>query len=145
MKVRKAWLALALLVATGGCESEELANIAVGDLGGIWLSASYVFTDNSDSQLSRDLVAEDGALLTLSVDNTTSPPTVSAQFDDGFGGGWTDQGEVDVVAGTLTIGAGVFSIAQDGNQMTLTNAVTAYSFPGVGNRETTLVIELDRL
>ena len=129
--------------SSAGCDDTVLG-LPIGDIGGLWTSATYEWVDNANDQNRVDLVAQDGALLTLSIDTGNNPPTVSAQFDDGSGGGWTAVGEVNVAQAELTIGAGVFFIEHDGNSMTLTNVVAVYNF-GFGVVPATVVAEMDRL
>jgi len=144
MKVRAAALVLAL--TTTGCGEDEPLAPVVGDLGGTWLASVYEFTDNTTGQLVVDVIARDDATFRILIDSSLNPPGLSAVYGAGSGPtqSFTAVGEVDVFAGTLSVGAGVFQIDHDGDNMTLTNPNAFFSFgPGQGF-ESTLRIEMAR-
>ena len=125
-----------------------VAGVEPDDLAGTWTATAMVFTSVADPTLSVDIVAVDGAALTivLVADATytfafTSPVEPSENLD----------GAYEVTGTTLTFspsGTGSpepYTLVRDGDTMTLTDAADAYVFTPQGAEESaTLVITLAR-
>lgn len=135
---------LALCLSASGCASDTILGFAIGDISGLWRATSYEYRSNADPGLRVDLVARDGAMMTLSVSNAQSPPLASSTFDDGRGGGASGGGAVNVRDGTLTIGTTVYQVDHDGDRITLTDSSAMFDF-GSGIVPATLVIRLTRI
>jgi hypothetical protein len=126
------------------CRTDTLLGFAIGDISGLWVATTYVYTETANPQNSVDLIQRDGAMLTAAIDNTVNPPIVSVAFDDGMGTSVSGGGAVDIEVGTLMIGPDEFSIDHSGDRMTWTNSTMMYDFGG-GDRPATLTIRLERI
>ena len=144
MKPTKIILGLFIAVAMSGCEKDTLLDFAIGDIGGLWTAESYEYVNNADANTRVDLISRDGAFLTLTVNNSVSPPTVGSSFDNGLGATTSGGGDVNLRNGTLQIGDDEYMIDHSGNSMTLTNATTTFDF-GSGLVSATLVIQMNRV
>ncbi len=82
--------------------------------------------------------------MTIAITNDVVPPSVAATFNDGMGLSTIAAGTVDIVVGTLTIGADTFGVEHSGSRMTLTNTVGMFDF-GSGTTSAKLTIMLSRL
>ena len=140
MKLRVAAIAFASLAASG-CDPGTLG-LPVGDLRGVWVASAYEVIDNATRQVSVRLISEGGSL-TLSIDQPSGPPRVSAVFVDADGGGWHRNGAVDPVEGTLTLDGVTYDIDHDDNDMRLFTSVSRFDF-GDGAEPATVSIELRR-
>jgi len=128
----------------GACAGDTLLGFKIGDIGGLWIASSYEHVSTANPSLRVDIVARDGALLTLSVDDSVQPPVVGSTLDDGLGAPSNRSGAVDIRQGLLTLGAETYVVVHDNDRMTLTNESGAFDF-GNGVEPATIVISLDRI
>ena len=127
-----------------GCQTDTILGFAIGDISGLWVASSYIYSDASGGGPSVDLVARDGAMFTAVVDYGPRPPIISITFDDGAGMEISGGGTVDIRLGTLTIEGDVFDIVATEVEMTLTGGAMMYDF-GSGARAAVLTIQLGRI
>ena len=135
---------LVTCVLASGCETDTVLGFAIGDISGIWQASAYEYVSNADGALRVDLIARDGASMTLSVSSNLSAPLASSTFNDGMGGTVSGGGAVDVRSGTLAIEQRVYAVEHNGNSITLTDAAAMYDF-GRGEVSATHIIRLSRL
>ncbi len=144
MKVLGVVAVLAAALLTAAC-GDRLAGLAIGDVSGLWTASLYQYSANANSQTRVDLIQSFGATMTMSIVNEEgAPPTVSTVFNDGMGSTTSAAGTVDVLDGTLTLGADTFTIDHDDNRMTIENASALFDF-GSGTTSATLKIVLGRI
>jgi hypothetical protein len=130
-------------VSLTGCQPDTVLGFAIGDISGLWVASSYVYSDASGEGPSVDLVARDGAMFTAGVDYGPRPPIITT-FDDDAAMEVSGGGTVDITVGTLTIEGGVFDIVANDVEMTLTGGAMMYDF-GSGARAAVLTIQLGRI
>ena len=131
-------------VSLSGCQPDTVLGFAIGDISGLWVASSYVYSDISGGGQSVDLVARDSASFTAVIDYGLRPPIISTTFDDGAGMEVSGGGAVDIRGGTLTIEGDVFDILDNDAEMTLTGRTTMYDF-GSGAQAAVLTIQLGRI
>ena len=135
---------LALTTLLVGCEQDTILGFAIGDISGLWIGMSYVYTEVTPTQApSVDLIERDGARFTMVVDNMPRPPIVSTTFADGMGNEVSGGGTIDIVVGTMLIRDVLYTIDHDGDRMTITTDEMMFDF-GSGMRPAVLTIVLDR-
>lgn len=138
-------LCVALLIPLlTACAADTLLGFKIGDIGGLWIASSYEYVSTANPSLRVDIVSRDGALLTLSVDDSVQPPVVGSTLDDGLGGTVNRSGAVDIREGLLTLGSETYVVVHDNDRMTLTNESGEFDF-GSGVEPATVVISLDRI
>ncbi|MDE0899457.1 MAG: hypothetical protein OSA81_10600 [Longimicrobiales bacterium] len=137
-------LIVSTCVSLTGCQPDTVLGFAIGDISGLWVASSYVYSDVSGEEPSVDLVARDGAMFTAVVDYGPRPPIISTTFADGAGMEVSGGGTVDITVGTLTIEGDVFDIVDNDVEMTLTGAAMMYDFDS-GARAAVLTIQLGRI
>jgi|TARA_B110000116_G_scaffold211780_1_gene187665 hypothetical protein len=138
------FLIFSACVSVTGCQPDTVLGFAIGDISGLWVASSYVYSDASGGGPSVDLVARDGAMFTAVVDYGPRPPIISTTFDDGAGMEVSGGGTVDITVGTLTIENDVFDIVDNDVEMTLTCGAMMYDF-GSGAQAAVLTIQLGRI
>ena len=135
---------LGFALALAGCPGDTVLGFAIGDISGLWTAESYTYAPVSGSAAAVDLIARDGARMTLAVDNSQAPPIVSTSFNDGAGNETIGGGIVNAQSGTLTIGDDLFFVDHDNDTITLTNDEMTFDF-GAGPVPATLTIVLNRI
>lgn len=129
---------MAVATAVGACST------SVGvDLTGLWVADSYEFRSAGGSTV--DLIARDGASMTLTVDRfLDGRRRVTARFNDGMGGVETLSGEVFVDQALFEFETGTFQFDRTDEVLTLTRASETFDF-GSGPEAATLTIRLTQL
>ena len=145
MKLRHLTISALALILMTSCG--DATGVTADDLTGTWTASSMVFTSTADPTLSADIVAVDGATLTLVlVADTTYTLTVTVPPDPVE----IDMGSYEVVGSILTLspsGTGSpepFALSRNGNTMTLTDSAETFDFTPDVDEAATLVITLSR-
>ena len=140
-------LALILMAACTEATGVEETSLETDDLAGTWTATSMVLTSLADNTLSVDLVAQDGALVTLvlGADGTYDFTFVSdVELTENEVGTYTVSGSSLTIDPTGTAeGPETFTISRTGDTMTLTGADDHDFTPGQWV-DVTMVITLTR-
>ena len=114
--VRRFSLLLAIPIFSA-CAEDRILGFEIGDVGGLWIASSYEYVSNASSSERVDIVERDGALFTLSVDDSVQPPIVGSTLDDGTGAITNRSGTVDIRDGLITLGDATFGVVHDGDPL----------------------------
>ena len=133
-------LALVLISACG-----DATGVTTDDLAGTWTATSMVFTSTADPELSVDVIPLGVAMtLVLGADETYSWAFVfPGEPGEDEAGTYTVSGSTLTISETGTGSPEAFTIARDGDTMTLTLA-DVFDFTEGIEEDATLVITLTR-
>ena len=137
--------ALALILMSACTEATGGIGVEPDDLAGTWMATSFVLTSVADNTVSIDLVAEEGAVVTLVLraDGTYTFTFVSDEEPtENEAGTYTVSGSTLTVTPT-DLDVETMTISRDGDTMTLTLA-DVFDFTHGVDEAATLVISLTR-
>ena len=143
MKTQLTVSAMALILMSA---CSEATGVTTDELAGTWTATSLVFTSVVDSELTADL-ADEGATLTIAFDadgSFTLTFTMPQEEDEVDTGTYTAVGNILTLSDSIELTTDEYSVARDGDTMTLT-ADDVFEFTaGEGEEDATLVITLTR-
>ncbi|MEM7415213.1 MAG: hypothetical protein AAF389_06940 [Gemmatimonadota bacterium] len=118
----------AALVALSAC-SDETTGLEAVDLAGDWVATKYEFTDRTTVQQTVDLIARDGVMFDVSIEESGR---VTLRFVDGVGAltteigtlrSWvTGSGRDEQAHAEITTGARTYLVGVDGDALVLVDA-----------------------
>ncbi len=135
-------LALTLMTACG-----DATGVEPDDLAGTWTATSMIFTRTADPTLSVDIVAVDGASLTIVlVADATYTFTFSSPLEEteNESGAYTASGTDLTFSPTGTGSPESWTLSRDGDTMTLTDSAEVFDFTPDVEEAATLVVTLTR-
>ena len=145
MKLRHLTISTLALILMTACS--DAMGVEPDDLAGTWTATSIVFTQTAASNATVNVVAVDGAAVTLvlAADATyTFTFTSPLEPTENEAGAYTVTGTNLNLSPTGTGSPETFTISRDGDTMTLTGSDTFEFDPLIGEEPATMVIILTR-
>lgn len=144
MKLRHLTTGAMALILISACS--DATGVTEDDLAGTWTASSMVFTSVENHELTADVIADGASLvLTLGADGTFSVvlnfPGEPVEDDTGT---YTVTGSTLVFSDSVESTTDTFTIARDGDTMTLTLSDEVFDFVDGVEEAATLVITLTR-
>jgi hypothetical protein len=147
MKLKHLTTAAMALILMSACTEGAGVGLEPDELAGTWVASAMVFTSVADNTVSVDIVADESAVVTLTLgeDGSYSFSFVSSVETDEESGTYAVSGSTLTVTPTVPDGldAESMTISRDGDNMTLTLADT-FDFVDDQEEDATLVITLAR-
>ena len=138
----KALRSVFLVAAVGPLGACGTTDITVKNLEGPWDATAYVYTNKANTSQQVDIVAVNGATMTLTVQ---ASGTTASTFNDGQGNSSSNSGQFTAEGQALTLAGITYQASLDGDRLTLINGNAEYDFDANGSKDpATATIALTR-